>query len=93
MERALLDTDIFSEIVKGRDATVQKWAKAYRRSYGRYTISVITLTEIVKGLQRVGREATIQQILSAISHEEILPLEAAEGILAGRIYGDLNDRA
>lgn len=89
MERALLDTDIFSEVLKGRDALVQTRAKSYRRSHGRYTISSVTITEVIKGLQRLGREAKIQQVISAVSSEEVLSLDAEEAVIAGRIYGDL----
>ena len=47
---ALLDTDILSEILKGRDSQVAVHAAAYRRAFGRYTISAINVMEVVKGL-------------------------------------------
>jgi tRNA(fMet)-specific endonuclease VapC len=49
MDKALLDTDMFSEILKGIDQRVVAKAVAYRTAFGRYTISVITVMEIVKG--------------------------------------------
>ena len=56
MTRCLLDTDILSEIIKGKDATVAARATAYLASYGRLTTSAISVAEIVYGLRRVGRE-------------------------------------
>jgi tRNA(fMet)-specific endonuclease VapC len=49
MDRALLDTDTFSEIIKAKNANVLREASEYRQQFGRYTISAVTLTEIVKG--------------------------------------------
>jgi hypothetical protein len=43
VNEALLDTDIFSEITKGIDPNVARNATAYRATFGRYTISVITI--------------------------------------------------
>lgn len=49
MDKALLDTDIFSEILKGIDQNVVAKATAYRAAFGHHTISAITVIEIVKG--------------------------------------------
>lgn len=43
MHKALIDTDIFSEILKGIDQVVIQRATAYRNAFGVYTISVITV--------------------------------------------------
>jgi tRNA(fMet)-specific endonuclease VapC len=53
VDKALLDTDIFSEILKGIDQNVVAHATAYRAALGHYTISVITVMEIVKGLHKL----------------------------------------
>ncbi|MBK6693903.1 MAG: hypothetical protein IPG50_17100 [Myxococcales bacterium] len=55
MDRVLLDTDIFSEIFKQRDATVAARALAYQTARGAFTISVITAMEITSGLHRIRR--------------------------------------
>ena len=39
MDKALLDTDIFSEVLKGVDPYVVAQALAYRAIFGRYTIT------------------------------------------------------
>ena len=50
MNKALLDTDIYSEILRGDNATVTAHARTYRQAHGRLTLSVITVMEMVKGL-------------------------------------------
>ncbi len=55
MNKALLDTDIYSEILRGVNATVTAHARTYRQAHGRLTLSVITVMEMVKGLQKVQR--------------------------------------
>jgi tRNA(fMet)-specific endonuclease VapC len=89
MDRALLDTDILSEILKGVDRTVVGRAVAYRAIWGRYTISTITVLEIIKGLHRVRREGEIQRFLEGVSSVELLTLDLRSAELAGRIYADL----
>ena len=60
VDKALLDTDIFSEILKGIDQNVVTHVTAYSAAFGRYTISVITVMEIVKGLHKLQREDRVQ---------------------------------
>ena len=50
MNKALLDTDILSEILKAKNAGVVANAIKYKEGFGHFTISVITVMEIVKGL-------------------------------------------
>jgi len=89
MDRALLDTDMFSEILKRIDRRVIARATAYRALFGRYTISMITVMEIVKGLHKLRREDRIQHFLAGLSTEEMLTLNTHSSELAGRIYADL----
>ena len=89
MDKALLDTDILSEILKGVDHTVAARAAAYRAIWGRYTVSTITVVEVVKGLHKVGREDAIQRFLTGLTAVELLTLDLQGAELAGRIYADL----
>ncbi|MEJ5312080.1 MAG: PIN domain-containing protein [Anaerolineae bacterium] len=89
MDRALIDTDIFSEILKGIDRNVVTRATTYRALFRRYTISSITVVEIVKGLHKARRESQLQQFLSGLTSVDILTLNTQSAIIAGRIYGDL----
>lgn len=75
VDKALLDTDIFSEILKGIDQKVVAKATAYRATFGHYTISVITVMEIVKGFHKLQREDRIQQFLAGLPTIELLTLD------------------
>ena len=57
MNKAIIDTDILSEIGKAKDATVAANAKTYRRSFGHYTFSTVTVMEIVSGVQKTQAPA------------------------------------
>ena len=89
MNKALLDTDILSEIGKAKDATVAAHAKTYRRSFAHYTISTVTVMEIVSGFQRTQAAARLNDFLATLPHMEILPFDQPGAELAGRIAGDL----
>ena len=64
-------------------------AAAYRAQFGRYTLSTLTIIEVVRGLHKRQREARIQQFLTALPTEEVLTLDEASAELAGRIDADL----
>ncbi len=70
MNKTLLDTDILSEILKGKNADIIKRAGDYRAAFGQYTVSVITITEIVKGFHKIQREDHIRSEISAKILEE-----------------------
>lgn len=89
MNKALLDTDMFSEVLKQKHQQVSLTAQQYHREFGRYTISTITILEIVKGFHKVRREEAIQRFLSQLKTAEILTLTPTSAELAGRIYADL----
>ena len=92
MNRILLDTDIFSEVLKERDQQVVVTARQYYSRFGQYTVSIITVLEIVKGLHKVQREKNIQDFLTGLAGTEILTLTEKSAELAGRMYADLESR-
>ncbi|XYI00382.1 type II toxin-antitoxin system VapC family toxin [Sorangium sp. So ce1128] len=87
--RTILDTDIWSEILKAKDPIVAERARKYHAELGRYTLSVITVMEVVYGYSRVGRDDRIQQFLSLLARAEVLWLDPTVAELAGRIRADL----
>lgn len=89
MDKALLDTDILSEVLKGIDQNVSARAASYRAVFGRYTLSTVTVMEIVKGFHRVGREDRILQFLSGLAAADLPTLDVQSAELAGRIQADL----
>ena len=89
MNKALLDTDILSEVLKGRNPQVVAQAEAYLRHHAMLTVSVISVIEIVSGLQLVARSEQLERFLQALDAMEVLPVDTESAVLAGRIDGDL----
>jgi tRNA(fMet)-specific endonuclease VapC len=89
LNKSLLDTDILSEIAKGANAIVASHATAYRMAFSRYSISAVTLMEIVRGYQQKHAMRQLQSFLTAIAFEEVIPFDLAAAELAGRIAGEL----
>ena len=89
MDKCLLDTDTLSELLKGRDARVAATAARYRQHMGRYTLSTISVMEVVMGWHKLRREDRVRQFLERVASEEVLALDTAGAEVAGRIYADL----
>jgi tRNA(fMet)-specific endonuclease VapC len=89
MSRVLLDTDILSEILKGKSAVVAARAGTYLAQHGCFTISAVTVAEIVYGFRRVGRDDRVTQFEASLGTSEVLALDDAAACLAGRINADL----
>ena len=91
MNKALLDTDILSEVGKGIDQVVARNAAAYRQAYGFLTLSVISVMEVIQGYQRVGGSNRIQAFRNAIASEQVLFFDQAAADLAGQIGASFSD--
>jgi tRNA(fMet)-specific endonuclease VapC len=89
MEKALLDTDIFSELLRAKNAAISKRGSAYRQQFGRYSVSAVTVVEIIKGFQQAGRTDQVTVFTASLKTEDVFPLNEEAAILAGKIYGDL----
>jgi tRNA(fMet)-specific endonuclease VapC len=87
--RSLLDTDIFSEFVRGRNKVVAKRAADYELVHGPFTISAITLMEVASGWHRRGRQTRVDELLQRLVGWEVLSVDERIAVLAGRIHGDL----
>jgi tRNA(fMet)-specific endonuclease VapC len=92
MEHSLLDTDIFSEALRGRDEAVVAKANAYLDVFGHFTLSVVTITEIVDGFRRQRRDDRIAELLAEIEagKHRVVALELKAAEIAGYIFGDLH---
>lgn len=91
VEKQLLDTDIVIDLLrKAKPVTAR--ARAYRRTHKRYTISVMTVLEVVKGYRKVGRDDRITTFVASLTRTEVLPFDTVCAEMAGRIVADL-DRA
>ncbi len=89
MNKAILDTDILSEILKGRNQSVRSRVTTYLIHFQHLTISVVSVIEVVKGWRKLQREDAIQRFMNQMSAVEVLSVDTAIAELAGRISADL----
>lgn len=95
MTRALLDTDILSEYLKGHDRTVVRHAASYARKHGVFSFTSVTVHEIVYGLELKGAASQLQKALLWLNrNEQITPsaedyLQAAVTKAAARKQGSI----
>ncbi|HLA07242.1 MAG TPA: PIN domain-containing protein [Anaerolineales bacterium] len=91
MKKALLDTDILSEILKAKNAGIVSKAVEYKENFERFTISVITVMEIVKGLHKAGRADALKKFLGGLQAIEIISFDENCSVIAGRMFADLEN--
>lgn len=89
MNKALLDTDTYSEILKAVDPTVTRNATVYRQAQGILTLSTVTMMEVIRGFQKNQSQRKLRDFLAAVALEEVLSFDHPAAELAGRIAGDL----
>jgi tRNA(fMet)-specific endonuclease VapC len=89
LSRVLLDTDIYSEVIKAINPTVTQNAIAYRQANGVLTLSVVTMMEIVRGFQQNQSVRRLNDFLTAVASEDVLIFDQPAAELAGRIEGEL----
>jgi predicted nucleic acid-binding protein len=92
VNKALLDTDIFSEILKQKNPFVLSQARQYLAHHPQFTLSSLTVTEIVAGYRQAQRESQLQSFQAAIAVNEVLSFGPAAARLAGEILGELRRR-
>jgi predicted nucleic acid-binding protein len=71
------------------DPIVARNGAAYRAVHGRYTLSVITVMEVLRGLHKKGAVARVQTYLGQVTTQEVLRFDQDAAELAGRIQGEL----
>ncbi len=89
VNKSLLDTDTLSEIGKAINPVIVRNATAYRRAFGRYTFSAVTVMEIIRGFQKKQDFVRLNAFVGSLPSMEVLPFVDSTGELAGRIAGDL----
>jgi tRNA(fMet)-specific endonuclease VapC len=87
MIRACLDTDMASEVLKGKDPEVAANAGAYLAHHDRFTMTAVTLHEIVFGLEARDTHGLMERAKALIDANEVLTPDAEDFIAAGRIRG------
>jgi tRNA(fMet)-specific endonuclease VapC len=77
MDKALLDTDILSEYLKGHNPNVINHAARYAQEHGIFTFTSVTVYEIVYGLELKGASTQLKKAMAWLNqNEEITPVNA-----------------
>ncbi len=70
MDPCLLDTDILSEVLRGRNQDVIDAANAYLKMHGQFAISAFTRFEVVRGFRwkkATAKLATFEQLCNSMT--------------------------
>ena len=87
-QRYLLDTNVISHIMQGRDAKLL--AKLSKLPIGQAAISSVTLAEIEYGIQRRGSPTQLRNALTQVMlHMDVLPWDAAVATCYGELCSSL----
>ena len=60
--KTLVDTDIWSEITRAKSAAVVARASTYLSQQGCFTLSTVTVFEVVRGLQKANLQTEIDDL-------------------------------
>lgn len=89
MRETVLDTDMLSELLKGKNKQVAENAHRYEQQYGNFTTTSVTVAEITKGLRKKGDDEAIAKFHHVLDSMTVLPLDRSAAIIAGEIYAAL----
>jgi tRNA(fMet)-specific endonuclease VapC len=87
-KKALIDSDILLSIMQGNPSTLAK-AHEYLAAHGRFTFSVITKYEILRGLRAIRASKQAEVFDEFCSKSEIISLDDSIAVRAADIYADL----
>lgn len=77
MDAALVDTDILSEVLKQRNATVAQKAAAYLADQRQFAFSIFTRFEIARGYKEKGATRLLTRLATFCRHSLVLSLTDA----------------
>lgn len=90
-QRYLLDTNVISHIMQGRDAKLL--AKLSKLPVGQAAISSVTLAEIEYGIQRRDSSTKLRNALvQVLLHMDVLPWDATAATCYGELCSSLEAR-
>lgn len=89
---ALLDTDTLSEIMKGKNASIEQHAREYLKKYGRFRFSVITRYEILRGLKAKKAVRQIANFEDRCNRSYLYPVTNEIVQQASDIYAHLHQK-
>lgn len=90
MDKCIVDTDILSEYLRGKNEDVQDRARVYLEEHGRFTVSVVTMSEVVRGRHQANQPERATQFLEwANQSAAVLGFDVASAAKAGEIAGTM----
>lgn len=89
--KVLLDTDTLSAIMRQNQHVLAK-AQAYLAQHSRFTFSIITRYEILRGLKAKGAEKQLKAFEQFCTNNIILPLTDEIIVQAADIYAELRKK-
>jgi len=90
VEKCLIDTDIWIDILRGKNQYVQEKSDAYWRVHGVFTLSAVTIAEVVRGLLRIQQPEVLDKWRAVQQYLEVVPIDRAVAELTGEIYARLD---
>ena len=88
----LIDTSTLSEVIKGHDTNVQARARLYLESHQRFTFSIMTRFEVLRGLHAKAADRQLANFEVFCSRSVVLPLDDTAIVEAAEIYGFLHQK-
>lgn len=92
MERALLDTSTLSEVMRRQNVAVLDRAATYLANHGRFSFSLITRYEILRGLHARAAQRQLALFEERCAVSEVLPLTDSVIVRASELYAELHRR-
>lgn len=86
MDQALLDTDILSEVLKGRDSEVLATAGHYLSEHQRLAFSEITVYEIVRGMRSKRATQQLAEFLKTVGTSDVYPVSRSVLLRAADLW-------
>jgi len=91
LSEIVLDTDILSAVMRKNPVVISK-ARAYLAEHGRFTFSILTRYEILRGLKAKGAVKQAVVFDRFCARNVILPIIDEAVVKAAEIYADLSER-
>jgi len=91
LPQVLLDTDILSAILRQNQLVIPK-ARAYLAEHSRFTLSILTRYEILRGLKTKGANQQAIVFDRFCTRNTILSVTEEVAVKAADIYADLSRR-
>jgi tRNA(fMet)-specific endonuclease VapC len=88
MKEALIDTDILSYFLKG-EVEIAKRFQEYLKAYSKINVSIITVYEILCGLEHKKAQKQMADFDKFLNHCNIVNISDQSARISARLYGEL----